>query len=95
MEAEFAQKHYDRARQFIREVDALAGGEDENDRYVDLLFNAAFYLWEISRLEANVVQEKIAFGRLKYLRSSLERMTPEVERFDAFVGQRRGREVLA
>jgi hypothetical protein len=94
MEAEFAQKNYQRAKAYIREVDALAGSEVEEDRYVDLLFNSAFYLWQIARGEGNPIQEKIAFGRLKYLRSSLERTTPEVERFDAHIGQRKTYENL-
>lgn len=94
MEAEFAQKNYQRAKAYIREVDALAGSEVEEDRYIDLLFNSAFYLWQIARGEGNPIQEKIAFGRLKYLRSSLERTTPEVERFDAHIGQRKTYENL-
>ncbi len=94
MESEYAQQNYERAKAYIREVDALAGSEVEEDRYVDLLFNSAFYLWEIARHEGNPIQEKIAFGRLKYLRSSLERTTPEVERFDAHIGQRKSRENL-
>lgn len=89
LEAEYAQGHYQKAKAHIREVDALAGAENEDDRYVDFLFNSAYYLWEVARCEENVIQEKIAFGRLKYLRSSLERTTPEVEKFDAFIGRRK------
>ncbi len=89
MESEFAQQNYQKAKAYIREVDALAGSDIEEDRYLDLLFNSAFYLWEIARIDGNPIQEKIAFGRLKYLRSSLERTTPEVERFDAHIGQRK------
>jgi transcriptional regulator with XRE-family HTH domain len=94
MESEYAQKNYERAKAYIREVDALAGSEVDEDRYVDLLFNSAYYLWEIARQEGSSIQEKIAFGRLKYLRSSLERTTPEVEHFDAHIGQRKSRENL-
>ena len=94
MEAAFAQKSYAKAKAYIREVDALAGSDVEEERYIDLLFNSAFYLWEIARIEGNPIQEKIAFGRLKFLRSSLERTTPEVERFDAHIGQRKTREHL-
>jgi hypothetical protein len=39
--------------------------------------------------QANPTREKIAFGRLKALRSSLERRFPEVDTFDAFVERRR------
>ena len=92
MEAEYAQGHYQKAKMYIREVDALAGAENEDDRYIDFLFNAAYYQWEIARTEKSVIQEKIAFGRLKYLRSSLERTTTEVEEFDAYIGQRKSHE---
>ena len=88
LEAEYAQGHYDKAKSHIHEVEALAGAESADDRYVDFLFNSSYYLWRIARVEHNVVQEKIAFGRLKYLRSALERSTPEVEQFDTFIGQR-------
>jgi transcriptional regulator with XRE-family HTH domain len=91
VQAEFAQKNYEKAKAHIREVDALAGSELEEDRYLDLLFTSAYYLWEIARVEGNPIQEKIAFGRLKYLRSSLERTTAEVDRFDAFIAQRKSR----
>jgi transcriptional regulator with XRE-family HTH domain len=94
VQAEFAQKSYEKAKGFIREVDALAGSEVEEDRYLDLLFTSAYYMWEIARAEGNPIQEKIAFGRLKYLRSSLERTTPEVDHFDAFISQRKSRENL-
>lgn len=92
MEAEYAQGNYQRAKTYIREVDVLAGAESEEDRYIDFLFNSAFYLWQIAKNEKNFIQEKIAFGRLKYLRSSLERTTPEVEEFDAYIGQRKSHE---
>jgi hypothetical protein len=39
--------------------------------------------------QGNPTREKIAFGRLKVLRSNLERRFPEVEAFDAFVERRR------
>ncbi|MFQ5669341.1 MAG: helix-turn-helix domain-containing protein [Acidobacteriota bacterium] len=89
MQAEFAQGNNTRAKMYIREVDALAGAERAEDRFVDLLFNSAYYLWEIARQEGNLIQEKIAFGRLKYLRSSLERVTHEAEKFDAHIGRRK------
>ncbi|MFQ5718532.1 MAG: helix-turn-helix domain-containing protein [Acidobacteriota bacterium] len=92
LEAEYAQGNMSKAKAYIREVGALAGAETEEDRYTDFLFNAAYYLWRIARRERNAIQEKIAFGRLKYLRSALERVSPEVEEFDAFIGQRKSHE---
>ncbi|MFQ5768481.1 MAG: hypothetical protein ACE5ID_10940, partial [Acidobacteriota bacterium] len=83
MQAYFARGEYAKAKSCIREIDALAGAESEDERYIDLLFNSAFYLWQMAREEGNPIQEKIAFGRLKDLRSSLERSTAEVEKFDA------------
>jgi hypothetical protein len=39
----------------------------------------------MARQEGNDTREKIAFGRLRHLRSLLERRFPEVEEFDRFV----------
>jgi hypothetical protein len=39
----------------------------------------------MARLEDNPTRAKIAFGRLKVLRASLERRFPEVEAFDEYV----------
>ena len=58
--------------------------------YSDILFQAAFYLWEIARREGNVIQEKVYFGRLRHLRSALERHFDEVTQFDAYI-ERGGR----
>ena len=41
--------------------------------------------WKMAELEDNPTRAKIAFGRLKALRSSLERRFPEVETFDEHV----------
>jgi len=44
---------------------------------------------EIDPTFGAITREKIAFGRLKALRASLERRSLEVEAFDAFVERRR------
>jgi tetratricopeptide (TPR) repeat protein len=81
--AYFKQKNPLRARSCFRESDALANYQ--NEKHPDLLFFNAFHEWRMARAEINPTREKIAFGRLKALRSSLERSMPEVEAFDAFV----------
>ena len=58
------------------------GGEE---RYVDILFQTAFHLWEMARSAHNQVQERVYFGRLKFVRSQLDRNFPEVEKFDRFI----------
>ena len=57
--------------------------------FPDLLFVNAFYNWKMAAEDQNPTREKIAFGRLKVLRSSLERRFAEVDAFDAFVERRR------
>lgn len=79
----FNRGDYSRVKKYTRESDAIAGSGDV--KYVDILFLNAYYLWKISRAEGNLAQERIAFGRLKYLRPSLERTFPEVSDFDAFI----------
>ena len=56
------------------------------------MFVNAFYEWKMAGEEGNPTREKIAFGRLKALRSGLERKFPEVDAFDARVerGQANG-----
>ena len=71
-----------RARKCLRESDLLASA---GEQYGDLMFLNAFYDWKIAGKEDNPTREKIAFGRLKALRSGLERKFPEVEAFDAHV----------
>jgi transcriptional regulator with XRE-family HTH domain len=61
----------------------IAAGRDE--KYVDILFLCAYYQWMVARNNGNGVQEKISFGRLKHLRSSLERKFLEVQWFDDFI----------
>ncbi len=72
-----------RAREYFEEAQTVANSGDSP--YTDILFQAAFYLWEIARREGNAVQEKIYFGRLRHLRSSLERFFDEVAQFDAYI----------
>jgi tetratricopeptide (TPR) repeat protein len=72
-----------RARRCFRESDALAVYNDE--KHPDVLFYNAYFEWQMAQLEDNPTRAKIAFGRLKVLRSSLERRFPEVEAFDEFM----------
>jgi tetratricopeptide (TPR) repeat protein len=71
------------AQMSLRQSDAICC--TENEKYPDLLFFNAFYEWKMAGEAANPTRERIAFGRLKAVRSSLERVFPEVEAFDAFV----------
>lgn len=82
-DAYFRQKDYRRARGCFRESDALA--VYNNEKQTEILFYNAFYEWRMATEEENPTREKIAFGRLKALRASLERRSPEVEAFDEFV----------
>jgi tetratricopeptide (TPR) repeat protein len=76
-----------RARGCFRESDARAGLGD--DKHYDILFLNSFYEWKMARSEDNPTRAKIALGRLKVLRSTLERRFPEVEEFDRYVERRR------
>lgn len=67
----------------LRQSDAICCTDAE--KYPDLLFLNAFYEWKMASEAANPTRERIAFGRLKAVRSSLERVFPEVEAFDAYV----------
>ena len=86
-EAHYRLADRERAQKCLRESDSLAGGGES--KYSDLLFFNAFYSWKMAAEEQNPTREKIAFGRLKVLRSSLERRFAEVDAFDAFVERRR------
>ena len=77
-----------KARDLFEQAEMMAHGGDE--RYVDILFQTAFYLWEMARTSVNQVQEKVYFGRLKFLRPQLDRRFPEVERFDRFIENGKG-----
>ncbi len=89
-EAHYRQGSRAPAAACFRQSDTLAGSADP--RYPDLLFLNAFYEWKMAGEDGHPTREKIAFGRLKALRSSLERRFPEVEAFDAYVerGRRDG-----
>jgi hypothetical protein len=69
-EAHYLLPDHAQAQICFRQSDALAGGASE--RYPDLLFFNAYYEWKIAGEQGNPTREKIAFGRLKVLRSSLE-----------------------
>lgn len=85
-EAHFRAGETAQAQSCLRQSDALASSPE---KYPDVLFFNAFYEWKMASNEANPTREKIAFGRLKALRSTLERRFLEVEAFDAFVERRR------
>ena len=72
-----------KAREYFEQSEMMAHGGEE--RYVDILFQTAFHLWDLARSGANQVQEKVYFGRLKFLRPQLDRRFPEVEKFDLFI----------
>jgi len=78
-----------KARDFFEEAELMAHGGEE--RFVDILFQTAYHLWEMARLSGNQVQEKVYFGRLKFLRSQLDRHFLEVEKFDQFIEQGKSR----
>jgi tetratricopeptide (TPR) repeat protein len=85
-EAHFRAGEMDQSQSCLRQSDALAGSPE---KYPDILFFNAYYEWKMASSQANPTREKIAFGRLKALRSTLERRMPEVEDFDAYVERRR------
>jgi tetratricopeptide (TPR) repeat protein len=82
-EAYYRQADRSRARKCFRESDALA--VYNNEKQPDILFFNAYYEWTMAIEEQNPTREKIAFGRLKVLRSSLERKFIEVEAFDEYI----------
>lgn len=72
-----------RAQSCFRESDALA--THNNETHTDLLFFNAYYSWKMALEDDNPTRAKIAFGRLKALRSGLERKMPEADAFDTHV----------
>lgn len=84
-----AKQEMAKARDFFEEAELMAHGGEE--RFVDILFQTAYHLWEMARLSGNQVQEKVYFGRLKFLRSQLDRHFQEVEKFDQFIEQGKSR----
>jgi transcriptional regulator with XRE-family HTH domain len=77
-----------KARDLFEQAEMMAHGGEE--RYVDILFQTAFHLWEMARAGGNQVQEKVYFGRLKFLRPQLDRRFTEVETFDRFIESGKG-----
>jgi len=82
-EAYYRQADFRRAHGCFRESDTLA--VYNNERQPDILFFNAYHEWRMAISDDNPTREKIAFGRLKALRSSLERRFAEVDAFDAYV----------
>jgi tetratricopeptide (TPR) repeat protein len=71
------------AREYLRQSDLVA--EKEKESYYDILFINAYLNWQMAREGGRTTQERIHFGRLKFLRSLLESRFPEVDAFDAIV----------
>lgn len=67
----------------LAESDALVCGGSQT--YDDIMFMNTFLRWKIARIESHGTKEKIAFGRLRHLRTQLERKFPEVLEFDRYV----------
>ena len=82
-QAYYRQEDRERARGCFRESDALA--LYNNEKQADILFLNAYYEWRMAAESDNPTRERIAFGRLKALRSDLERRFPEVEAFDHYL----------
>lgn len=82
-EIHFRRGDFTSARQFMRESNSLANGSD--NQYFDILFLNAYYLWKIALSEGNSSEAKMALGRLKFLRPSLEQNLPEVRDFDRVI----------
>jgi len=76
-----------KARELLSESDALASRVE--GAFHDILFLNAYNRWQIVREENNSTGEKIAFGRLRHLRSLLQRRFPEVDSFDRHVERTR------
>ena len=68
---------------FIQTAESLAAQAD--DTYTDILFLNAFLRWKMAQAEGHPTREKIAFGRLRHLRSLLQRRFSEVDEFDRHV----------
>jgi tetratricopeptide (TPR) repeat protein len=76
-----------RTRQLLGESDSLATRAE--GCFHDILFLNAFHRWQMAREEGNGTGERIAFGRLRHLRSLLQRRFPEVDEFDRHIEQTR------
>lgn len=82
-EIHFKRGDFDTARRYMRESNAIASNGEV--QYTDILFLNAFYLWKIALAEGNTAESKIALGRLKYLRPSIEQNLAEVREFDRYM----------
>jgi tetratricopeptide (TPR) repeat protein len=80
-------EQWGQAREMLQESDALASRAE--DAYHDILFLNAHHRWTMARDEQRGTREKIAFGRLRHLRSLLQRRFPEVDAFDRHVERTR------
>jgi transcriptional regulator with XRE-family HTH domain len=78
---------FSQALEMLTESDALASRAE--DAYHDILFLNAYHRWDMARNEAHGTREKIAFGRLRHLRSLLQRRFPEVDAFDRHIEKTR------
>jgi tetratricopeptide (TPR) repeat protein len=76
-----------KAARAFSESEALASAPD--GLYHDILFLNAFHRWTMARMDGSGTREKIAFGRLRHLRSVLERRFPEVDEFDRWIAKNR------
>ena len=72
-----------RARHCFHESEAICNTPDR--QYSDLLFVNAWYEWRMARADGNPTRARIALGRLKSLRSTIEKKFPEVVEFDSFI----------
>jgi transcriptional regulator with XRE-family HTH domain len=86
-EAHLIRGEKDPASQLLAESDTIASQPEQS--YYDILFLNAYRRWEIARREGHGTREKISFGRLRHLRSLLERRFPEVDAFDRYVEKTR------
>lgn len=76
---------HEQSREALTDSDSLAThGED---CYNDILFLNSYHRWTMARQERNATREKIAFGRLRHLRSLIQRRFSEVEAFDCHVAR--------
>lgn len=82
-EAFYRQGDMKRARRCFRHSDTIVR-TGEND-HTDILFINSYYDWKMAREGDNPTGAKIAFGRLKALRSSIEKRFPEVDKFDSYM----------
>jgi len=78
---------HEQARETLAQSDALAARTE--DCYHDILFLNAYHRWVLARAEGHDTRERIAFGRLRHLRSMLQRRFAEVEEFDRHVERTR------